>query len=90
MSESRRVERHEDMSAVGRLCLIAQPDGDIIVSLIVEDREHAPKFGGSVEFCSPGGGGGRSPHTIRALRELFLAMERDNTENPIGRVASDG
>lgn len=32
----------------------------------------------SVEFCSPGGGGGRSRNTIQALRALMVAMERDN------------
>lgn len=37
---------------------------------------------GSVEFCTPAGGGGRSRHTLKALRALYEAMEKDNAETP--------
>jgi hypothetical protein len=37
------------------------------------------------EFCQPFTGGGRSRHTLAALRKLAEAMERDNAETPIYR-----
>jgi hypothetical protein len=84
MSPHRFVERREDMSPDGRLRLILQPDGDVIVCVVASQEDRL--FGGltaSVEFCSLGAGGGRSSNTIRALRELAKAMERDNTERPL-------
>jgi hypothetical protein len=36
----------------------------------------------SVEFCNPGGGGGRSSRTRKALIELMRAIEADNLESP--------
>lgn len=80
MSDTRIVERNEDMSRLGRLALLFQPDGDVIVA--VRADPHAT-FRTSVEFCLPGSGGGRSRHTLMALRELAEAMERDNAERPI-------
>jgi hypothetical protein len=72
------------MSPRGRLRLLLQPDGDVIVVAIPDPDDGL--FGGrmaSVEFCSVGSGGGRSPNTIRALRELAKAMEQDNAERAI-------
>jgi hypothetical protein len=78
----RVVTRNEDMSARGRLRLIQQADGDIIVA-VQPERDGLIQSGESVEFCVPGAGGGRSSHTLAALRELMDAMERDNREHPI-------
>jgi hypothetical protein len=78
---TRTVDRNEDMSARGRLRLIQQEDGDIIVA--VQPEENGLIMGGSaVEFCSPVAGGGRSPHTLAALRALMDAMEKDNADRP--------
>lgn len=72
------VERFEDMSPRGRLRLLQQRDGDIIVC-IVEDP-NGPNGGAviDVEFCTSGGG---SHHTLLALRQLMDAMQLDNIEN---------
>ncbi len=48
------IVRKEDMSVNGRLRLLRQPDGDMCVAVIADDGTMA-----SVEFCSPGTGGGR-------------------------------
>lgn len=71
--------RREDMSTTGNLCLLRQRDGDIIVS-VYDATLHAI---GSVEFCTPGAGGGRSPRTHAALVELLRAMAEDNADTPI-------
>jgi len=78
IEHNKSYERREDMSPVGKLSIIFQPDGDGIIGIWSEDRGYV-----SVEFCSPGSGGGRSRHTLKALRDLALAMERDNNEYPI-------
>lgn len=80
MSEATVVERNEDMTPLGRLALIFQVDGDVIVAVRADPDA---MFNTSVEFCQPGSGGGRSKHTLRALRELGEAMKRDNAESPI-------
>lgn len=74
------VERNEDMSPRGRLRLIKQEDGDIIVAIVPDLDDPSQR---AVEFCMPFTGGGRSSHTLKALRKLFEAMERDNKETPI-------
>jgi len=84
---SERVERFEDMSPRGRLVLHRQDDGDIIVSVMPDDKQCDGKrllspFGVSAEFCTVGSGGGQSPHTRRALTALWEAIELDNKENP--------
>jgi hypothetical protein len=88
---NRMVTRIEDMSARGRLRLIQQTDGDIIVSVQPEENGLV-QSGAAVEFCVPGAGGGRSTHTLAALRALMDAMELDNCERPIGtdRAAAVG
>lgn len=67
------VVRHEDMSPDGWLQLYWQDDGDIIVVVKPEGEGEIPH---SVEFCNSGG---RSPNTLKALRDLFTAMEVDNS-----------
>lgn len=82
------VERLEDMSSRGRLRLIEQMDGDIIVA--VQSMEDGfLGIGDSVEFCSGYSGGGKSPHTMEALRNLMEAIKKDNAENPI-KKPNDG
>lgn len=72
------VRRKEDMSPDGMLWLIRQEDGDIIVTILPDSETDKPMA--SVEFCSCGAGGGRSPKTLAALRALMIAMEEDNAE----------
>ena len=70
------VSRGEDMSIDGYLRIMEDYDGDIIV----EVRESSEGNGtrSSVEFCTIISGGGRSENTLKALRELMKAMEKDN------------
>lgn len=75
-------ERREDMSPDGKLTLIVQDDGDIIVGIVGRSMMNN-KVLGTVEFCTVGSGGGRSPHTREALRNLIIAIQRDNLERPI-------
>ncbi|QDV59046.1 hypothetical protein [Rosistilla oblonga] len=82
---ARIASREEDMSPDGKLEILMQDDGDVIVN-VKPSREdphyRGSPFGVSVEFCSVGSGGGRSIHTLKALRDLFSAIEKDNAENP--------
>lgn len=71
------IVRKEDMSDSGRLRLLRQEDGDMCVAIIEDDGTMA-----SVEFCSVGLGGGRSPKTVQALRQLALAIMEDNQSEP--------
>ncbi len=80
MGETKIVERNEDMSPIGRLVLLLQVDGDVVVAVRADPREFSQT---SVEFCQPFTGGGRSPNTLKALKALAVAMERDNAESPI-------
>ena len=80
MSHSGSVERYEDMSPDGRLRLVRQPDGDVIVAIIPPLSSDSPMV--VVEFCSVGSGGGQSPNTLAALRDLMEAIRRDNEEQP--------
>ncbi|MBN2643019.1 MAG: hypothetical protein JXR78_15310 [Victivallales bacterium] len=69
---TRNVQRTGDMSRDVKLKLYIQEDGDIVVAI---------NGGGQlarVEFCQCGIGGGQSPNTLKALRNLFEAMEKDN------------
>ncbi len=77
----RKAERLEDMSPRGRLRLIRQDDGDIVVA-VQSERDGMLQPGDSVEFCTIGTGGGRSRHTHAALLALMEAMRRDNAEEP--------
>lgn len=74
---NRFIVRKEDMSVTGRLRLLRQEDGDMCVAIIDDEGNQA-----SVEFCTPGSGGGKSPKTLAALRALALAMMEDNEQDP--------
>lgn len=80
MSETRFVERNEDMSPRGRLRVMIQEDGDAIIAVIPDPDEG--RFLPSAEFCTHAGGG-RSKHTREAIYALYKAMERDNEERPL-------
>jgi hypothetical protein len=58
-----------------------QEDGDIILAILPDPSEEY-RYAKSVEFCTIGAGGGRSPNTRKALLELFKAIELDNLEDP--------
>lgn len=85
IERNERYERREDMSPDGKLGLIVQDDGDIIV-YITRATDECKRRGGppmaGVEFCTVGSGGGRSPHTRKALFELIGAIARDNRGVP--------
>lgn len=78
------VDRPEDMSPNGVLTLHVQPDGDVVL-VITQNTD--PMTGqplhevieATVEFCTHNGGG-RSPRTLNALRELAVAMAKDNAD----------
>jgi hypothetical protein len=74
------VERREDMSPSGRLRLIMETDGDIIVSIAAGDHSGGIKSFADVQFTVPFIGGGGSQRTYRALRELMRAMAQDNAD----------
>lgn len=78
------VERFEDMSRRGKLSLMEQDDGDIIVGVIPSSLDDFRRKGliQTAEFCTVGVGGGQSPRTLAALRTLMDAMEADNREAP--------
>jgi hypothetical protein len=79
MREAELVERLEDMSPDGRLRLIRQSDGDIIVVVIPPSKDgylDSSAIPVSAEFCTHGGGG-QSPRTLQALYTLYEAMEQD-------------
>lgn len=73
------VDRKEDMSPTGFLRLYMQPDGDVLISVMAENMHGELRGPLCVEFCTYAGGG-RSPRTLKALRELMLAMAEDNAD----------
>lgn len=75
---ARFAQRYEDMSNRGRLRLIQQIDGDIIVLVTTGEGEDFRMA--EVEFCMPMTGGGQSERTHKALVALLDAMEADNKE----------
>lgn len=81
---TKHAERFEDMSPRGRLRIWQQDDGDMIVE-IVPDPGKEITYGDSVEFCAAGAGGGGSPRTLDALRDLMWAMADDNADAACAR-----
>lgn len=55
--QMREAERFEDMSRRGRLRVLQQDDGDMIVEVVEDLDSQSPSAGlsASVEFCSSGG-----------------------------------
>lgn len=79
----RRVDRLEDMSPDGKLTLVIEPDGDIVVEVTTWTSPSGGQMfrQAQVQFCACGSGGGRSPETRKALLALFQAIEKDNREH---------
>lgn len=73
----KHAERFEDMSPRGRLRLLQEDDGDLIVA-VVPDPNAPLEYAPSVQFCTIGNGGGKSPRTRRALQALMEAIAEDN------------
>lgn len=74
--QSRDVGRIGDMSQSAHLRVGLDGDNDVYVSVWDE------RGGASVEFCTPGAGGGKSTRTRVALIALMVAMEADNAGDP--------
>jgi hypothetical protein len=80
-----RARRKEDMSPDGFLDVFIDTDNnDIHVTVCGES--HGEMVIASVEFCCVGIGGGKSPKTREALRNLFKAIREDNKEIPCRAV----
>lgn len=77
------ISRLEDMSPAGQLQLILQEDGDICVQVLEGDADGKITQIAGVEFCAPVTGGGKSPRTLKALRQLMIAMIEDNADQGI-------
>lgn len=73
---SRDVGRIGDMSMTASLRVGLDGDNDTYVNVWDENG------GASIEFCTPGAGGGKSRRTRVALLALMVAMEADNAEDP--------
>lgn len=77
-------ERFEDMSADGRLQVVIEDDGDVILTAVPPIDQNLNGFQSkrpvSVQFCTTGSGGGQSPRVRSALLELARAIEADNRE----------
>jgi hypothetical protein len=84
MSQDIRQRRKEDMSPNGVLEVFLDNDNnDIHVTVFGDDGNGTIDSMSSIEFCCVGSGGGQSPHTMNALRELAKAIELDNQESPV-------
>ena len=83
MEINKKYERHEDMSPDGMLAVMKQEDGDLILEIRKIDPITRKFQWVEVEFCTVGSGGGKSPHTRKALVALALAIEKDNEERHI-------
>lgn len=70
--KSRDVGRIGDMSPIASMRVGFDGDNDVYVSICDESGS------GSIEFCTPGAGGGKSSKTRLALIALMVAMEADN------------
>lgn len=73
--KARDVARLDDMSPGDSLRVGLDNDNDVYVSVCGSGGV------GSVEFCTPGPGGGKSSRTRLALIALMVAMEADNAED---------
>jgi hypothetical protein len=73
---ARDVGRYGDMSPSAHLRVGLDTDNDVYLSVWDDSG------GASIEFCTPGAGGGASPATRMALIALMLAIEQDNAQRP--------
>jgi hypothetical protein len=89
--KQRHVGRMDDMHHDGVLRVLLADDGDVCV--FIGASGNGGEWGSaSIEFCSPGTGGGRSPSTREALIALMVAIEADNAAAPLAadRLTSPG
>ena len=71
-------DRFEDMSPTGKLSVLMQDDGDMIVTIWPDMKDDGSRHC-SAEFCTRCGGG-QSPRVRKALVVLAEAIRRDNEE----------
>lgn len=64
---------NEDMSPDGKLGVLVQEDGDIVLQIFPSAERHTD----CVEFCTPFGGGGRHPKVRDALLLLLDAIRSE-------------
>ena len=74
--EARDVGRFGDMSPDAFIRVGLDADSDVYVSICDGNSVS------DIEFCTPGGGGGRSSRTRMALIALMFAIEADNASHP--------
>ncbi|MBD9583009.1 hypothetical protein IB269_16575 [Delftia sp. DLF01] len=74
--KARDVGRIGDMSPSAHLRIGLDSDNDVYASIWDE------RGGASIEFCTPGQGGGKSSRTRMALLAVMIAMEADNAADP--------
>ena len=86
---TRQAERFEDMSPRGRLRIFQEDDGDLIVC-VVPDPDAPAEYAPSVQFCTAGSGGGKSPRTRTALLSLMDAIALDNQHEDAHRRGERG
>jgi len=91
IKSNKLVTRLEDMSPTGRLNLMMQPDGDILIQILEDDGYGEIGNIAAIEFCAIGTGGGQSPRTLKALVNLMIAMKEDNNDSRLdGRKFKEG
>lgn len=73
-------QRYEDMSPTGRLAVMIEEDGDVIVT-VIPDSKAFNSFTKSAQFCTFIGGG-RSPAVREAILKLAQAILQENLDNP--------
>lgn len=74
--KARDVGRIGDMSPSAHLRIGLDSDNDVYASIWDE------RGGATIEFCTPGAGGGKSSRTRMALLAVMVAMEADNAADP--------
>jgi len=79
MPKTSQVRRTGDHDPDAYIRLTREDDGDIIAEILAKDW-HGDSEHSIVQFCTHQGGG-RSPHTLKALAALMVAIEKDNEEN---------
>lgn len=73
------VQRKGDMDK-SVLQTFIEEDGDICLSIHNGSTDSKTFQRTSIQFCTIGMGGGKSPRTLKALRELVVAMSLDNQD----------
>jgi len=81
-----RARRKEDMSPDGFLDVFIDTDNNDIHVTVGGESYGGEMVIASVEFCCTGTGGGKSPKTREALRNLFKAIREDNENSPCRAV----